>query len=158
MAVSDMNAQEPTSASGIVPVPGLAHLAENAAEKMVEDAAVNIEAGLSKQGTTNPEFKAFSAIVTYLLAEMERQPWWKKYSNTVTAAISGVVVFLGWILTTGVGLPHWATITTGAILFLASVLGIHATPDGLTEPTITRILAMPDSPLKQVAPTTTASQ
>lgn len=93
------------------------------------------------------EVQAFHSVVAHLLGELQGQPWWKKYSNTVMAVASGLVVLAGWVTTTGFGLPHWAQVTTGAILFAGSVFGIKSTKNGLTDSVLTSVLSAPGSPV-----------
>lgn len=91
------------------------------------------------------ESQALSLVVQRLLVEMNKQPWWKKYSNTVTAIVAGLVVFAGWITTTGIDLPQWATALIGVVLFIGSVLGIRTTKNGITESVVEKVADIRDS-------------
>lgn len=90
------------------------------------------------------ETRALSLIVQRLLEEMNKQPWWKKYSNTVTAIVSGLIVLAGWITTTGIDLPTWGTVIIGVIMFIGSVLGIRSTKNGITETTVAKVADLRD--------------
>lgn len=91
------------------------------------------------------ESQALSLVVQRLLAEMNKQPWWKKYSNTVTAIVAGLVVLAGWITTTGIDLPQWASAFVGVVLFVGSVLGIRTTKNGLTESVVEKVADIRDA-------------
>jgi hypothetical protein len=159
----------PPSAGGIVPY----DFAEEAAQ-WAADAATQLAATVE---TTKPiivkatadavasiahtpsvrqmEIDAFHAVVSNLLSELQNQPLWKKYSNTITAIISGLVVLAGWIVTTDIGLPHWFQIAAGVVMFIGSVLGIKSTKNGLTDSVLTSVLTAPGSP---VAPSESAGR
>ncbi|MGY4103403.1 hypothetical protein ACW2Q0_28150 [Nocardia sp. R16R-3T] len=63
----------------------------------------------------------------------ENQPWFKRFSNTVTGGV-GALVQLAWLATTfGVDLPDdvekWGFVVIGVL----TVLGLRKTPNGITE-------------------------
>lgn len=95
------------------------------------------------------ETRALSLVVQRLLEEMNRQPWWKKYSNTVTAIVAGLVVLAGWITTTGIELPQWMTVLVGVVLFVGSVLGIRTTKNGITETVVEKVAEIRDASLSE---------
>jgi len=78
---------------------------------------------------------------------VESQPLWRTYSNTITAAWTGLIVLAGWITTTDLSLPRWAVIAIGAILYVAGVFGIKATPNGVSASTVATVLKLPMSPM-----------
>lgn len=102
------------------------------------------------------EVDTFHKFLSYLIAAVEQQKWWKKYSNTVAAFFTGLIVLAGWATTTTLGFPHWVSIVAGVILFLGSVLGVHGTPNGLDNTVIASTLKMPFSPVAQVDNTATS--
>jgi len=147
MAVNDRPSEIPSQAhTGIADPQNIVKTVENVAESSARSAASNVLEGYAA-GKQSTDFEIFSKIMTYLLDAMHKQHWWVKYSNTAMAIVSGLVVMAGWLITTGVGLPRWALIVVGVILFLGSVLGVHTVPDGITEPILKKIMNMPNSPL-----------
>lgn len=64
------------------------------------------------------------------------QPWWRRYSNTVTTAIGGAVTLVWWLASTGWDLPHWVQVTAGVVIFIGAVFGVKKTPNGLTPSTL----------------------
>lgn len=71
-----------------------------------------------------------------LRKKLEEQPWWKKNSNTVTTALGGLVTLLWWASTSGLHFPAWGQAAMGVILYIASVLGVKYTRNGLTASTV----------------------
>lgn len=73
---------------------------------------------------------------------LEEQPWWRRYANTVTAAVGGLVTLAAWLLASGLDLPTWALGLVGIVVFAGNVLGIKATRNGVTPSTAAQISAV----------------
>lgn len=66
---------------------------------------------------------------------VKEQPWFVKYSNTATTVVSALTAFTVWAGGNAINLPDYVQMIIGGILFVAQVLGIKATKNGLTEST-----------------------
>lgn len=60
------------------------------------------------------------------------QPWWKRSSNTVTAAATAIVTMGTWALTTELGLPNSVKAALGVLVAVAGVFATRATRNGAT--------------------------
>lgn len=75
---------------------------------------------------------AYDTLGQALDSALVRQPWYRRYANTITAT-AGVIVTLGtWTLTTVNGLPEWAAVGIGAAVGVLAVVAQRATPNGIT--------------------------
>lgn len=63
---------------------------------------------------------------------LSTQPWWKKSSNTVTMACTGVVSALSVILGAGLDLPNSVRIAMGVTVAFLGVFATKATKNGTT--------------------------
>ena len=71
-------------------------------------------------------------VIDYLREKLQEQPWYHRFSNTVTAGV-GAVVLLVWLLTSsGVDLPDGVEKGIAAAISLLTVLGVRATKNGTT--------------------------
>lgn len=75
---------------------------------------------------------AKTALGAWVQRELAEQSWWQQKSNTIVTAVGGIVSFLWWIIGTGIELPQWALWTIGGIFFVATILGVNVTRNGLT--------------------------
>lgn len=75
---------------------------------------------------------AYDVIGHALDSALVKQPWYRRYANTITAAASGLVVLGTWTATTVSGLPEWAATTIGGVVAVAAILAQRATPNGVT--------------------------
>lgn len=71
-----------------------------------------------------------------LNAWLSEQPFWRRYANTVTTAVGGLVALAWWLSTTWTDAPPWLSTVIGILLFVASVVGVKATRNGMTPSTI----------------------
>ncbi|MGC5249487.1 hypothetical protein ACPXB3_21485 [Gordonia sp. DT219] len=71
-----------------------------------------------------------TAILRDKLAE---QPWWKKYANTVTTAITLGVNVLWVLVSLGVDIDPTIIGGVAAAIQALGVLGVKLTPNGVTE-------------------------
>lgn len=67
-----------------------------------------------------------------LRALLESQPWWRRYANTVTAAVTNLVLLAWLLVSSGIDLPHSVQWAVAAVLFAGNVLGIRGTSNGVT--------------------------
>lgn len=62
-----------------------------------------------------------------------RQPWFKKYSNTVTGSV-GAVANIAWVLLSlGIDVPQRVAYPVFGLLSVLTALGLFKTPNGLPE-------------------------
>lgn len=73
--------------------------------------------------------REFQAQLHRKIAE---QPAFKRYANTATTAVGGVAQLAVWLAAFQLDLPAPAVYAIGALLFVAQLLGVKATPNGLT--------------------------
>ncbi|AXH49783.1 holin [Gordonia phage Pleakley] len=73
-----------------------------------------------------------SDVVDELRERLEAQPWYKRFSNTVTSAV-GVLSILIWVAASnGVDLPGGVETGIGSGLAVLTVLGVLKTKNGVT--------------------------
>ena len=77
-------------------------------------------------------------------AALGTQSWFQKYSNEVTTGFFGLLQVLGLVIGLGVELPPWAVISTAAVIFVANLVGITKTPNGLTPANAAQLKAIED--------------
>ncbi|MFC9786423.1 hypothetical protein [Rhodococcus sp. NPDC127528] len=68
-----------------------------------------------------------------LRTELDRQPWWRRVANTVTAAV-GAIVSVAWMaLSVGLDLPDAVMQWVPVGIAVLTVFGIKLTPNGVTQ-------------------------
>ncbi|QXO14172.1 holin [Gordonia phage Bock] len=78
-------------------------------------------------------------VVDALRAELEEQPWWARFRNTLTTA-AGVVVLIVWLaLSVGLGVPAEVLSSVSGLIGLLTVLGVLKTPNGITPKGVDRV-------------------
>lgn len=71
-------------------------------------------------------------VVDQLRADLQAQPWFKRFSNTVSSAV-GVLALVIWVaVTNGVQIDPAIQTGVGALLAVLTVLGVLKTPNGVT--------------------------
>ena len=79
------------------------------------------------------------ALVNEIRTQLERQPWYAKFSNTVTTAV-GAVLTLIWLATTaGLEIPSDITKWVTAAIVALTVLGVLKTPNGVTKEQVAQL-------------------
>lgn len=74
-----------------------------------------------------------------MLTALDEQPWWSKYANTVTTAVS-VLVMLAWLLiSSGTDFPGWLDAVITAVLAAGNVLGVSKTRNGVTPALVDKV-------------------
>lgn len=87
--------------------------------------------------TSMPNLPEIPQVVQDALQQrLDKLHWYQKYRNTATQIVAGFVTFIWWLIGSGIDLPTWLTITVGFVLYVAGVLGIKKTNNGLTPRTI----------------------
>jgi len=74
-----------------------------------------------------------------LRKKLQEQPIYKKYANTVTAAMGAIVGAIWLLLQLGLDLPEQVTTLGLGIVGLGTVLGVALTPNGVTEKQVQEI-------------------
>src|SRR5699024_9826392 len=70
-------------------------------------------------------------IESVVLEAVRRQPWWKRYANTVVAGVGAVAAVLSFVATLNLPIPdRWDAAIPTAVAFLTA-LGIKLTKNGL---------------------------
>lgn len=71
-------------------------------------------------------------LIEVLRHQLEAQPWYKRFANTVTGIIGAITVAIWLAASAGLELPSEVTkwITLGIVV--ATVLGLYKTPNGTT--------------------------
>jgi uncharacterized membrane protein len=64
---------------------------------------------------------------------IQSQPWYKRFSNTVTAGVGSVVGLIWLTVSFGVDVPDDVSKWVFAIIGVLTMLGILKTPNGMTE-------------------------
>ncbi|AVD99798.1 membrane protein [Gordonia phage Flapper] len=73
-----------------------------------------------------------SVVIDELRATLERQPWYKRFANTVTTAV-GALALIAWLLTSnGIGIDPAIVTAVGSALGVLTTLGVLKTPNGVT--------------------------
>ncbi|QAU06376.1 hypothetical protein SEA_WHOSEMANZ_50 [Gordonia phage WhoseManz] len=79
------------------------------------------------------------AVVEELRAQLEAQPWYRRFANTVTAA-AGLLSLLIWtLIANGVEIPGEVGTAIGSALGLLTLLGLLKTPNGITPRGVERV-------------------
>jgi hypothetical protein len=108
-------------------------------QKLIDDAVSGFRDQLTAQLEVQRDpFKqqVQATIEAQLQRKIHEQPWFKKSSNTVTTAFTGLVTLAWWLTGTGLDLPSPVVNTIAGVLFLAQVLGVKATRNGTTSTTV----------------------
>ncbi|KXT55919.1 hypothetical protein Y710_16340 [Gordonia sp. QH-12] len=71
-------------------------------------------------------------LSSVLDAAIKDQPWYRRYSNTITAAAAGVVALGTWVTMTWTDLPPVVATIIGGVVMVAGVLAQRSTKNGLT--------------------------
>lgn len=73
-----------------------------------------------------------SVLIDELRASLQRQPWYKRFANTVSSAV-GVLSLVVWVaIANGVEIDPAVQTGVGAVLAVLTVLGVLRTPNGVT--------------------------
>jgi len=72
-------------------------------------------------------------LADLLRSQLEQQPWYRKYANTVTAALTAVVGLIWTAVSAGVEVPPELIAGGLVLLQFAGVVGIKATRNGVTQ-------------------------
>lgn len=78
-----------------------------------------------------PEVPA-NEVIAELRAKLEAQPWYKRFSNTVTSAVGALSIIIWLAATNGVDLPDGVETGVGSALAILTVLGVLKTKNGVT--------------------------
>ncbi|ATN89574.1 membrane protein [Gordonia phage Bonum] len=73
-----------------------------------------------------------SEVVDQLRADLHAQPWFKRFSNTVTTAFGGLTLVIWLLASNGYELSGTIQTAIGSVVVLATVLGVLQTPNGIT--------------------------
>lgn len=77
-----------------------------------------------------------NALAGWAQRKLAEQPWWRKSSNTVTAAIgttaTAAAALATYYGTQGTDVPQWLTIVIAVAGVLSTVLGVKQTRNGFT--------------------------
>lgn len=68
-----------------------------------------------------------------LRATLANQPWWRKYSNTVTAVFFAALQGAWLLISTGIDLPNAVVVGIAGLVLVGNVLGINGTRNGVTD-------------------------
>lgn len=73
-----------------------------------------------------------TVLVGELVSQMEAQPWYKRFSNTVTTA-AGLIVLTIWVAASaGYSIPTAVTAPVYAVLGVLTLIGVLKTRNGIT--------------------------
>lgn len=72
-------------------------------------------------------------LADLLRYQLEQQPWYRKYANTVTAALTAMVGLVWTAISAGVEVPPELIAGGLVLLQFAGVVGIKATRNGVTQ-------------------------
>ncbi|GAC71040.1 hypothetical protein [Gordonia soli] len=78
-------------------------------------------------------------LVDHLRTELESQPWYARFSNTVTSAVgaAGLIVWL--LVSNGVDIPGQVETGIGSVIAVLTVLGVLKTKNGITPSTVAQV-------------------
>lgn len=74
-----------------------------------------------------------------LREQLQRQPWYERFSNTLTAAIGAAVLIIWLLASSGVEVPQAVHNWVAVAIATATVLGVRVTKNGLTPRTVEAI-------------------
>lgn len=78
-------------------------------------------------------------LIDNLRLQAEAQPWYAKFSNTLTTAV-GLVLAALWVATaSGIDLPDDVTKWVLGVIGVLTVLGVYKTPNGVTDTEVKRV-------------------
>ena len=78
-----------------------------------------------------PEVPA-NEVIDELKVKLETQPWYARFSNTVTSAVGGLAIVIWLLAANGFDLPDGAQTGIGSALAVLTVLGVLKTKNGVT--------------------------
>ncbi|UTN91414.1 holin [Gordonia phage Outis] len=78
-------------------------------------------------------------LIVQLREDLHRQPWFKRFSNTVTSAVGVLALVVWFLVTNGVEIPVQYQTIGGAVLAVLVVLGVLQTPNGITPKGIAKV-------------------
>ena len=78
-----------------------------------------------------PEVPA-SEVVDELRAKLEAQPWYARFSNTVTSAVGSLALIIWLVTANGVEFPGGVSTGIGSGIAVLTVLGVLKTKNGVT--------------------------
>lgn len=64
-------------------------------------------------------------------AALESQSWYRKYANTVNVVVGAVVTGAASLVSAGIELPEWTTVTVATVGVVGTILGVYKTKNGL---------------------------
>lgn len=71
-------------------------------------------------------------ITIILERKLQEQTWFRRYSNTITTAFTGLMTLAWWLTSTRIDLPEWSVYAIGALLWLGQIVGVKRTKNGVT--------------------------
>ncbi|AMS03831.1 membrane protein [Gordonia phage BaxterFox] len=78
-------------------------------------------------------------LVDHLRDQLQAQPWYARFSNTVTSAVGAVGLIVWLLVANGVEIPgQWET-GIGSGIALLTVLGVLKTKNGITPSTVGQV-------------------
>lgn len=91
-------------------------------------------------------------IESVVLEAVRRQPWWKRYANTVVAGVGAVAAVLSFVATLNLPIPDgWDAAIPTAVAFLTA-LGIKLTKNGLAPSALEKLGPVMDEQEEPVKP------
>ena len=91
--------------------------------------------------TTQPPIPGTDVLVDVLVEQMQHQPWWRRFANTVSAAAGAVILILWVAVAAGLDVPSDWLGGVSAAIGLLTTLGVLRTPNGLTPRGVDRVAA-----------------
>lgn len=79
------------------------------------------------------------AVLETLEDQVQEQTWYQRYANTVNAGAGLVATAGAGLLTSGLDLPAWASVTITVLVAVAGVFAVKQTKNGLTPSVVDRI-------------------
>lgn len=71
-------------------------------------------------------------LIDVVRKQMEAQPWYLRFSNTVTTAAGAILAILWLAAASGLEIPTDVTKWVTAVIVVLTVLGVIKTPNGVT--------------------------
>lgn len=82
--------------------------------------------------STDPIIPGADDLVDALRTRLEEQPWYHRFSNTVTSAAGGLVLLMWVALAAGIDIPTSWTGGISGVIAVLTTLGVLQTRNGLT--------------------------
>lgn len=82
--------------------------------------------------TPQPPLPGTEALVEALRVQLETQPWYRRFANTVTSGAGALVLILWLVIASGVEVPPEVLAGVSGLISVLTTVGVLGTRNGVT--------------------------